>query len=127
MDAVSPVAPCTVISTLNPASIRPAPAVGDQPAAVLLQWRIVRLFGSGCVLVGCLEGGPAIRVTTPIVRTEGRRIWTRSGRRYELQCDPATDEETLALLGERLAIGGHFAFDDVTEEFLAGTLQLEPH
>jgi hypothetical protein len=67
---------------LNPASIRPAPPVADQPAAVLLQWRIVRLYGSGCVLVGGLEGGPAIRVTTPIVRTEGRRVWTKSGRRY---------------------------------------------
>jgi hypothetical protein len=111
---------------VNLASIRPAPPVPDQPVAVLLQWRIVRLFNGVCVLVGCLEGGPALRITTPIVRFEGRRVWTKSGRRYELQFDPATDEETLALLCERLTTSSHFDYIDVTEQFLAGTLKIDP-
>jgi hypothetical protein len=111
---------------VNLASIRPAPPVADQPVAVLLQWRIVRLFNGSCVLVGCLEGGPVLRITTPVVRFEGRHVWTKTERRYELQYDPATDEETLALLCERLATGGHFDYIDVTDQFLVGTLKVEP-
>lgn len=110
---------------VNQASIRPAPSVADQPTAVLLQWRIVRLFNGGCVLVGCLEGGPALRITTPIFRFEGRRVWTQSGRRYDLPCDPATNAETLALLYERLATSNHFGYIDVTEQFLVGALNVD--
>lgn len=110
---------------VNPASVRQAPSVADQPTAVLLQWRIVRLLNGGCVLVGCLEGSSALRITTPIVRFEGRRVWTKSGRRYELLFDPATNEETLGLLCERLATSNHFGYIDVTEQFLVGTLRVD--
>lgn len=109
---------------VNSASIRPAPSVAEQPVANLLQWRIVRLVCGGCVLVGCLEAGPALRITTPLVRIEGRSVWTKSGRRYDLQSAPATDEETLALLCERLAASDHFEYIDVTEQFLLGTLKV---
>lgn len=119
-------APCLHLR-VNPASIRAAPPVVDQPAAVLLQWRIVRLYGGGCVLVGCPEGSSAIRITTTAVRKEGRQVWTMSGRRYQLQYDAATDKDMLTLLCERLATSGHFDYIDVTEQFLAGTLKIEPH
>ena len=107
---------------VNPASVRPAPSVADQPEVVLLQWRVVRLPGGGCVLVGFLEGSSVIRVTTHIVRSKGREVWTRSGRCYALPYGPATDDEVVALLCERLAANGDFVYIDVTDSF-AETLQ----
>jgi hypothetical protein len=109
---------------INPASIRTAPPVHDQPEATLLLWRAVRLFSGDCVLIGCLECGLTIRITTSIVRYMGRRAWTESGRQYNLLGDPAIDARTIALLCERLATSNHLAYIDCTEQFLAGTLKV---
>jgi hypothetical protein len=102
---------------VNHGSIRPAPSVADQPAVVMLQWRVVRFLSGECVLVGFLGDSSVIRVTTQIVSAKGRQVWTRSGRCYELPYGPATDEEVVALLCERLAPHGDYV--DVTKTFEA--------
>jgi hypothetical protein len=107
---------------INAASIRRAPEVSEQPLVRLLQWRLVCLPSSDKLLVGCVEGSAAVRITTAVVRTLGRQAWTTSGRQYDLRYAPALSAESLAMLRERLFASGLYFWVDVTEAFIDGAL-----
>lgn len=101
------------------AALRSAPSVADQPVVALMQWRVVQLPNRERVLVGCIEGSMTLRITSPIVKTDQRRLWTMSGRCYEMRYQHATTAEMLELVRLRLAASGHMYFLDVTEEVLS--------
>jgi hypothetical protein len=111
-----PLADAFIITLCNE---RLAPSVAEQPAVVLIDWRVVSRVNGDELLVGFWNSGISCRVTTPIAHFDPQRreVRTASGRQYELSGPPASSVRALLLIAARLVANGLSDCSDATAVF----------
>ena len=102
---------------------RLAPSVQSQPVVSIRRWRIVTTASGEEHLTGLLENGYTWRVTSPVVefKASARRIWTSSGRQYELVGPPAIDGADVIVIAAQLLINGLVDTENTSEIYWQAT------
>lgn len=99
--------------------------VETTPSIVMINWKVYEVAspywdGTSRHFVGYNKTEKAGRVSSEInsFDQDSMRGWTRSGRIYQLEGDPGTDEDAEYVWERWQKINDVISFNDVTEEYL---------